>query len=272
MTLPFVMSGGHRRFLACLPPRADFGGFPKFRARAVPVVPRAQWKPIDRRWLFPAGEFILDQDGIGSCVANGSAAALRKARYISGMGQGDIPLSPGALYAQINGGSDNGAVISDALTALQQTGTCRYGLVGETPFYLNQLPAGWKDDARHFRISQAYHCQSFDEIGSALQLGFIVVYGIQVGSNFESFDRYGVAGHSSGPGNHCMHADGMTQLADGRWVIDNANSWGATWGPSADGRCYLCEDHFLHGDQPDAFAIQSAVYDPTTDPNLPKAS
>jgi hypothetical protein len=28
--LPFVMSGGHRRILACLPPRKDFGGLKKF--------------------------------------------------------------------------------------------------------------------------------------------------------------------------------------------------------------------------------------------------
>lgn len=266
--LPFAMSGGHRRYLACLPPKSDFGGFKKF-ASAAPVVPRSQWQTINRRQQFPAPDWILDQDGIGSCVGNGSANGLRKARLLGG--QSDVKLSPGALYAQINGGQDNGAVISDALTALQQKGTCSYGTVGETPFYINQLPSAWSDEAARFRIGQAYHCETFDEIASALQLGFIVVYGIMVGSSFENFDSSGVAGWTRGPGNHCMHADGLALLADGRWALDNVNSWGPSWGPWGIGRCYLSEEHFGHGDQPDAFAIVAAVDDPN-DPHMPPAA
>lgn len=257
--LPFVMSGGHRRILASLPPKKDFGGLKKFRD-AAPLVPESDWKPIGRRALFPATTWVLDQDGIGSCVGNGSAGALRRARLLAG--QADVELSPGALYAQINGGSDDGAVISDALTALQQIGTCSYAMVGEEPFYLNQLPPGWQQQAARFKIEQAYHCQDFNEICSALQLGFVVVYGIMVGNRFENFDQYGVAGHASGPGNHCMMADGMAILPDGRTVLDNVNSWGATWGPWGNGRCYLDEAHFENGDQPDAFAIQAPIDDP----------
>lgn len=261
---------GVERLLGCLPPRADFGRFPKFRSRsgATPVIPRSDWKPIDRRALFPAASWILNQAQISSCVGNGAAAGLRKDRLVSG--QTDVPLSPGCLYAQINNGQDQGAIISDALTALQERGTCSYATVGEEPYYLQQLPAGWQTEAQRFKVYQAYHCQTFDEIASAIQLGFIIVYGIMVGRNFESFDASGVAGYSRGPGNHCMHADGMIMLPDGRWVLDNANSWGPTWGPFGNGRCYLSEDHFLHGDQPDAFAIESAITDPQ-DPHEPPA-
>jgi len=265
--LPYVMSGGHRRYLACLPPKPDFGGLPKLR-QAAPIVPRQQWQPINRRTLFPAQSWVLDQDGIGSCVGNGAAGALRRARYLAG--QADYVLSPGCVYAQINGGRDQGAVISDALTALQRTGTCRYESVGEEPYFLGQLPDGWQQEAARFRIAQAYHCETFDDIASALQLGFVVVYGIMVGQRFEQFDRVGVAGHAAGPGNHCMMADGMTQLADGRWGLDNVNSWRPSWGPWGIGRCYLDEEHFAHGDQPDAFAIQAAVDDPQ-EPHQPPA-
>lgn len=266
MSLSWIMSGGHRRYLACLPPHADFGALPKFRDHSrmvgsAPTIPRSQWAPINRRSIFPAASWILDQNGYSSCVGNGSAAALRRARYLTNGGEDDVPLSPGALYAQINGGSDNGAVISDALTALQQTGTCAYSTVGESPFYTRQLPAGWQQEAARFKISQAYHCQSFDEIGTALQLGFLIVYGIMVTGSFEHFDSNGIAGYGRGPGNHCMHADGMAQVG-GQWVLDNVNSWGASWGPWQNGRCYLCEQHFLNGDQPDAFAILAATYDP----------
>src|SRR6185437_15750942 len=170
--LPYVMQGGHRRFLACLPPKDDFGGLKKYAANA-PVIPRSQWKPISRRDLFPAASWVWDQNGHGSCVGNGSAMALRKARVLGG--QPDVILSPGCTYAQINGGRDQGAVISDTLTALLETGTCTYDMVGEEPIYLQQLPAGWQQTAARFKISEAYHCQTFDEIGSALQLGYTVV-------------------------------------------------------------------------------------------------
>lgn len=269
--MPYITVGGRRRYLACLPPKADFGGLPKFAARPLrrfesAVIPRSEWKPIKRSALFPALSWILNQGEISSCVGNGSAAALRRARFLTG--QSDVPLSPGALYAQINGGRDQGAIISDALTALQQTGTCSYATVGESPYYLNQLPAGWQEEAARFRIAQAYHCQSFDEIGSAPQYGYIVVYGITLGNSFMQFDQYGVAGHARGPGNHCMMADGMDLLPDGRWVLDNVNSWGADFGPWQNGRCYLDEEHFGNGDQPDAFAIQAATDDPQ-EPHAP---
>lgn len=270
---PFVVAGGIRRYLACKPPHSDFGSLPKFATRPVNVgepalIPRSQWTPIDRRDLFPASTWIMNQGEIGSCVGNGSAGALRRARFLQNGGDDDIALSPGCLYAQINGGVDQGAVISDALAALIQSGTCDYATVGESPYYMNQLPSGWQTIAQRFRIDAAYHCEDFDSIGSALQLGYIVVYGIMVGNNFQNFDQYGVAGHAGGPGNHCMMADGMTQLPDGRWCVDDCNSWGSTWGPWNNGRCYLDEQHFQNGDQPDAFAIQAAVADPEN-PNQP---
>lgn len=268
--LPYVVSGGHKRFLACLPAKEDFGGLPKFLAApGATLIPRSEWKPVNNRWRFDAS-FILDQNGHGSCVGNGSAAALRKVRILAG--QPDVKLSPACLYAQINNGVDQGAVISDALTALQQTGTCRFDLVGQDPVYLPQLPAGWEQDAQRFTIRQAYHCANYDEIGSAIQLGYVVVYGIMVGNSFTNFDKYGVAGHARGPGNHCMHADGMTPLADGRWALDNCNSWASSFGPWNNGRCYLDEDHFGHGDVPDAFAIEFGSEDPQNPQPLPHLS
>jgi len=269
--LPFVVVGGEKRYLAALPPSKAKLAKPKggkWKDSGNPTIPRAQWREISRRNLFPADQWIYDQDGIGSCVGNGSTGALRRVRYLSGMS--DVRLAPGCTYAQINGGRDQGAVISDSLTALQKTGTITSKTLGgdEKPFYLKQLPAGWQQEAARFKIEEAFHCETFDEIGSALQCGFIVVYGIQVGNNFNSFTGEGVAGVSSGPGNHCMMADGMHKLSNGQWALDNVNSWGTTWGPWKNGRCYLVEGHFQHGDQPDAYAVKTATVDPL-DPHKP---
>jgi hypothetical protein len=263
--LPWFDDGsGERRVLACLPPRPDFGNLPKFRSQFVPL-PRTEWLPLDRRARMP---WILDQDSISSCVGNGAAGALRRARLLAGAS--DVALSPGFLYALINGGSDNGAVISDACDALTRVGTCTYTTVGERPFYTQQMPAAAHAEAARFRVARAYHAQTFDEIVSGLLLGFLPVFGIMVGNSFQRFDRHGVAGHTPGPGNHCLHADGCARLDDGRWVLDTVNSWGDSWGPWKNGRCYLDEDHFAHGDQPDAFLIEAVVDDPE-DPNNPPA-
>lgn len=259
--------GGEKRHLTRLSPGMRMLARDKTPLRFADVkalIPRSQWRDIDRRKLFPASEWILDQDGIGSCVGNGSTAALRKTRRLAGMQ--DWKLSPGCTYAQINGGRDQGAVIGDSMTALTQTGTCLYSTLGEKPFYLSQLPSNWKAEAARFKIDEVYVTPTFDEMGTALQLGYVIVYGMMVGNNFERFTSEGVAGISGGPGNHCMHADGMKKLASGAWAFDNANSWGATWGPTGNGRCFLAEGHFSGADTSDAYAIKAAILDPAEKP------
>jgi hypothetical protein len=269
---PYLLVGGHKRYLTCLPPShaklmAPRGG--EFRSVHAPI-PRNQWREVNNRSKFPSFEWIYDQNGLGACVGNGSTNALRKARALAGMT--DVRLAPGCTYAQINGGRDQGAVISDSLTALQQTGTISSATLGsdEKPFYLRQLPSGWKKEAARFRIEEAYHCSDYDDICTAIQLGYVVVFGIQVGNNFNSFTPEGVPGVSRGPGNHCLCADGLHKLNNGQWALDTVNSWGADWGPWHNGRCYLIESHFQNGDQPDAYAVKTAVEDPLDPIKPPK--
>jgi hypothetical protein len=68
---------------------------------------------------------------------------------------------------------------------------------------------------------------------------------------------------------NCNHADGIVNLPDGRWVFDDVNSWGGTWGPFSNGRIYIDENHlFGGGDQPDICVIEAAVETPG-EPNEP---
>jgi hypothetical protein len=224
------------------------------------IIPRDQWKDIDRRNIFGGPDWIYDQNSHGSCVGNGATGALRRVRYLAGMK--DQKLSPGCTYAQINGGRDNGAVIGDSLTALTRTGTCLYITVGQDPIYLNRLPVGWKQEAARFKVDQAYVAPTFDELVSGIQLGYVAVYGMQVGNNFGSFSKDGVAGVSRGSGNHCMHADGCKKLPDGTWALDNVNSWGPNWGPWRNGRCYLIDKHINGANNSDAYLIKGASEDP----------
>lgn len=261
-SLVYEQGGEARRLTRLAPDQATLARLsatPRF-ADIKYLVPRDQWREVNRRSFFPASEWILDQDGIGECVGCGAAGALRRSRKLAGMT--DHKLSPGALYSQINGGRDNGAVIGDSLTALEKIGTCTYDTVGIKPFYTRQLPPGWMDEAKRFKVDVAYKTPTFDEMVSAIQYGYVVVYGMEVGSNFERFSPEGLAGFAAGPGNHCMMADGCHKLANGQWVLDNVNSWGAGWGPFKNGRCYLSEQHLSRAQNGDAYAIKSPTLDP----------
>ena len=268
----FIDQNGVPRMLACKPnPGGIKAIFPKKYSEYKPMYTMDQIKPLSRRGLFGAQDWILDQDGIGSCVGNGSTSSLRKKRVL--MGQADLKLSPGCTYSQINGGSDNGAVISDAIDALMKVGTIPYSMIGESPFYTRQMPSGWQQQAQRFRITEGYHATTYIELLSAIMNDDVPFFGIMVGNTWEKFDQYGVCGHDRGVGNHCVHADGIVLLPDGRKVMDASNSWSYSWGPFQNGRMYMDQNHIDGGgDEPDVCIITGACLDPQSpQPPMPSA-
>lgn len=264
--LPTILTDrdGTPRVLGCLPPRDDFGGLPRFGA-ANGLIARDRWSDMD---LSPFLHPVWNQGGHGSCVGHGSATAFHVAFAIAG---GTIPpsgFSPTSLYALINGGRDRGAIVSDAMTALMRHGLCLMSEVPESVIYERQIPEAAKATRKRFRVHDAYHCETFDAIGSALQLGFPVSFGIMLPGRFNNLDVEGVCGLGGGRlGGHCMAAYGTKRLADGRWAVRVRNSWGTRWGRGGD--CLLVEEHF--GRDCDAFAIRADLSDPM-DPNGPPAA
>jgi hypothetical protein len=258
----FTDHNGHVRKLASRPDAGGlFKALPRF-ADHFPVFDKKDWQEIDRRAFDPVFG-IFDQGQHGSCVGNGWAMGMSKARAIAGMKP--LLLSPAFFYSLINGNQDEGAVISDGIAAGMSTGTCLFSTVGQDPIYQSRMPATAKAEAARFKLAKAYQVTSYADIITALLLPkpMIPVYGYMVGNNFERFDKYGVAGHDRGPGNHCNHADGVKLLPDGRWVLDNPNSWRKDWGPWGNGRVYLDEQHlFANGDQPDVCIVECVSDDP----------
>lgn len=247
---------GTRYKLGALPSTpAMKAGLPKYGA-SNPLFPATEWRPVVRRAYFGSEKWILNQGEISSCVGNGWAGGARRCRFLSG--QEDVELSPGWIYSLLNGNRDEGAIISQGIKAMLEVGTVPFDLVGQKPFYQRQMPKEAKDIAHNFRAFEIYQCTTWEETISALQSGYMAVFGTMVGRNFNRFDSYGVCGQDPGPGNHCVMADGCTKLGDGRWVVDMVNSWGYEWGPFKNGRAYLEKGHlFGPGDMPDVCVIRS---------------
>lgn len=264
----YIDQGGQKRLLSARVNAQKFGGLPKYSDHQ-PVFPVNQWFEVDRSNIFGGDDHILNQGEISSCVGNGWAGTLRRSRVMWGMK--DVKLSPGFVYSLINGNRDAGAIISDGIEALTETGTCTYETLQQKPFYQSQIPQSAKREAKDYRIDAdgAERCDTWAETVSAVLAGRMITFGIQVGNNWGRFDQYGVCGHDRGPGNHCVAADGVKKLPDGRWVLLAYNSWGSDWGPYKNGRMLLDEKHlFGPGVQADVCAIRRPARTPN-DPHKP---
>lgn len=252
-----------RYYLGCLPRKAEVGAlFPVFGAEDRPetkLIPRNEWGEIDFRHLVPK---ILDQDGQGACNAFASIQALHVIRAQAGLPF--IELSPGNLYGRINGGVDRGSVIGDAIQQLEDVGVCTAATVPPLEWRRSRWPATWKDEARRFRILEAYDCPTFDHIASAILLGFPVNFGILVGNNFRPDATGWLPDYRSGGGGHAMCGVGLAYNRGRQtWGIITANSWGREWG--LDGFCIVPESYFRRTPFTDAWAVRG-----TTDPTGPQ--
>lgn len=260
--LDVAFHDGQPRILGCLPPREDFGGLPKFRS-ALPTIPRSEWK----EFTFAGHAVpILNQGQTGSCVGHAAVEAFWRQWLIQNLPIPGSGFSACWTYAQINGGFDGGAVISDAMTSLIDDGVALLSDVPEGMIFKRRISnyASVSATARRYKAKAAYHCETFDDIGSALQQGLMVVYAVRAGGSWDVDPNTGIVQFIRGAGNHAQHGRGMKKI-NGLWYIDDQNSWGDTWG--IDGCCYVGEKHIANSGQ-DAFALQFDTPDPQG-PHLP---
>lgn len=256
--LPSVLFDGVYRVLGCIAETEEsVKRFPRFGSMrtAAPIDP-SQWQEIDLQWY---NNPIWDQGMTSSCVGHGTTSGMQMCYMQSGRPL--VEFNPYFVYGLVNNGRDAGAMISDALTALINHGTCPKADLQPGMMFRNQFPQKAFDDARRFKLSLAYKCGSFEDICSAISLGFVCPLGIYVDQGFSRLDSEGVAGTPSGMqgGGHCILGMGLKKSSRYGWLIKIQNSWGSRFGMN--GFAYIHKGHFQRMN-PDAFAIQSVIDDP----------
>lgn len=229
-----------RRMGNKIPPEGKFKyAWKRFGATPnVPMIPRSEWKEISLAAYLPP---VKDQDGIGACNAFATVEAVEACRKQAGLKY--VRLSPGYLYGNINDGVDQGSLLEDGLAWMTTNGTCETALIGDLDWRAGRRrPVNAVENAKNYKVLEAYLCPNFEAMASALQQGFFIVEGLLWYDNFNP-DRDGWL-PARGVGNYGGHAlcgYGLAQR-NGTWGIRTRNSWSSSWGVG--GNCVIPESLF----------------------------
>lgn len=243
---------GVRRYLKCLKETQD--SLAKYGSYSLGEIPQTEWKEMSL--LSPELRRILNQRSTSACVGHGAAGGFETAWKIKG--GDDHHFSAFFVYGLINGGWDAGAMVSDSLDAMTKYGLCTESEIpgdGSVKFQ-RQFSDQAFDVAKRFKIKLSEKVRSFNDMLSSVQLGFPVVFGIDLGRRFSPDSQGFVPDQWGGGGGHCMFCLGTKKSSSGRWYADVQNSWG-NWGLR--GSCFMPDSYF---DGFDGFRIEVSEEDP----------
>lgn len=224
-------------------------------------------RPAKSRDIFEPSKWLEDQKQRGSCCPTATTAASRKAAFYAGLS--DIPrLSAEFLYAQVNRGQDNGAILSEAEQAIKTVGQIVRD-DSKHPFNRDILAKNYSPE--EYRDALKWRAGVTVEIHSEMELATLVlsrsggvVVAVDVDNSFMTLNRDGICGGGRGPGNHAVHVDDV-EIINGELAFDMANSWGLNFGDN--GRAYLTWNrHFSNTFRNHQFfAIMGSSYDSLRD-------
>ncbi|KGS12211.1 C1 family peptidase [Pseudomonas tremae] len=199
---------------------------------ALTTLPRS----IDLRKHCPP---VYDQGQLGSCTANGIAAAIQFDRMKQKLKPAFIPSRLFIYYnervIEHSVSSDSGAMIRDGIKAVATLGDCpeKEWPYDIAKFAVKPPPACYKDAKKYKAVSYQKVAQHLNQMKGCLASGYPFVIGFSV---YESFEKKKVAetGHAPMPahdekmlGGHCVLVVGYDD-AHQRFLL--RNSWGVSWG------------------------------------------
>lgn len=200
-----VKIGQTIRHLGLLPRRTrpGYSQFPTLDAAQIPLLTRDQWRPTDLSRFAQQPKY---QNGRNACASFGAIQAFERARDQAGLPY--LALSPGSLYARVCGGRDAGSTLEDNLAELRDRGVCTENTVNPLTYLLRDLPANWTEEARCYRLTEAWDCPDFASQATALTLGQTTLFGILVGSAFNPASD-GWIPYQRANGGHALCGEGL---------------------------------------------------------------
>ncbi len=225
----------------------------------VPLIPRANWKPVDLGAFLPP---VYDQDGVGQCASSAACTIWEACRKQAGLTY--VYASAGDLYSRVNGGYDGGSMLEDNMVVLANQGVAPSSRIPYVWDGRRHNDAGTVEARKPNKVVEIYLCDDFDAVASAVQQGFFCEIGTWWYANFEP-DRDGwlpKAGRGA-QGGHALCVYGLERHVDGTWGLKLRNSWSSGWGIT--GNCVIPENH-LSGQFSGYWAVRAVVQTPTDFP------
>lgn len=190
---------------------------------------RTAWK---RRERFVGKKYIRNQGQFGACNGWSTSGVMSRARELRG--EPYVCLSGADAYSQMNGGRDQGSVLSDGLEKVLPAGIAPESMVPFDRIYTHQIPALAIAARQNYRGTDAFAVDSEVVLASAILLGEMAVIAVHATNAFNQQDGNGLNLGGNGVGNHSTMVQDIRLSDDGTIEFDMANSWDTTWG---DGGC-----------------------------------
>lgn len=192
---------------------------------AISLVDEKHWETMSksdahlgkREWV----QYILDQDGVGSCASESACQLLATMIFNDSNLQPPV-FNPWFNYQKTSGGVDRGSVIGHNVEDMVKRGAC--------PEEVWPRSKGWRTPpnrealrvAKFFRLKKYFHIKNHKEFVSALLQGFFI--------------HFGIPGHA---------VDGAMYLGSGKILYPN--SWGYDWGDKGFGVTSLDNIRYDYG-------------------------
>lgn len=225
---------------------------------------------------------VRNQGQIGSCCPVSVCSLFEETQVRSG--RPHTPLQPEHLYAKINGGGDNGALLQDAMVEMVEKGCGPAGSVPQGTYNRRQQGGAVvvaDREASRFRMHEPFatptdfktYCRA---VASAIARDMMAEIAWHVIGDTMRLDGRGYCRVGRGPGNHASFLHWAEWVGGEELIVpDLANSWGPTlealygppssgWGEDGHGRIQMV-DLFATRRFHQHFIVSSIIDDPKGD-------
>lgn len=183
-----------------------------------------------------------DQDGVGQCNADATAAAVERERLRQG-GEFEAISAPD-LYDRINGGADRGSMLEDALEEATRKGLATVKAAGgNTIWHHGQVRASDAERAKN-RVLEWKLLPTFLHVVSAVIKGRSIISGVMWYDNFTPDSSGWLPTSRRGRGGGHAIMGFKAAIKAGQLGVWHRQSWGRGYGAATDNCFVLSQSHY----------------------------